>query len=239
MTTYLDLSGYPHTEEPTEAELEQFEASWSLMMEFANRVHRFIDHDYKAYAVAKAFPELPVTDEKTLRFWERLMAHVNLRAYISQRIAERTGIQGTGKNWAEIEDFSVPENPTDAATEDIFAEIDDAVATEKEQYIHERIVLVLDANRLYNRDFPSCSVILSPDAVKIITNMRKVGTPIDAICKMTDCDNKRAIRQAIYRLNQRIRGNLKIDGNVIIGDRNGDGYRWIKSVSIDLKNQAT
>ena len=93
MTTYLDLTGYPYTEEPTEAEIEQLQASWKLMSEFTNRVNQFIDRDYQTYAIAKEFPDLYDLDEKTVRFWERLMAHANLRAYISGRIAETTGIQ--------------------------------------------------------------------------------------------------------------------------------------------------
>ena len=237
MTTYLDLTGYPYTEEPTEAEIEQLQASWKLMSEFTNRVNQFIDRDYQTYAIAKEFPALYDLDEKTVRFWERLMAHANLRAYISGRIAEKTGIQGTGKSWIELEDDRLPDNPTDAATEDIVAQVEDVITQSKEKSQQKSVLLLLDGNRLTNRDFPTRDITLSKSAVILATIMKKDGTPIDIICNALQQNNKHAIRQAVYRFNLRVRGNLQTGGSVIVGERNGHGYRWIESVSIDVKNQ--
>jgi len=238
MTTYLDLTGDVSDREPTEAEIEQLQASWKMMSEFTNRVNQFIDRDYQTYAVAKEFPEISEVDEKTMRFWERLMAHANLRAYISGKIAERTGIQGTGTNWVELEDDSLPENPTDAATEDVVAGLDDAFTRANEKTRQKPILLLLDGNRLINRDFPARDITLSKTAATLATIMKKDGTPIDVVCRVLQQNNKHAIRQAVYRFNQRVKGNLQTGGSVIVGERNGNGYRWIESVSIDVRNQA-
>lgn len=231
---HLDLTNYT-SDELTEEDIARLQVNLEVMFAFTKRIKQFIDGDYRIFAISKQFPELYNIDQDTVTFWDRIMANPGLRSHISRRIAEKTGIQGTGTNWAMIEDHILPENPNDIATEEIVSELGNWVATNKENVKNETIKLVLTGNTLSNREYPTKTIELSPGATKIVRIIQKAGAPIESICRRLDSPNKKAVRQAIYRLNLRIKGSLMTNGFVIVGHSDGTGYRWIKGVSIEIR----
>jgi hypothetical protein len=231
---HVDLTNYT-SNEFTEEDVAKIQDSLEAMFAFTKRIKQFIDCDYKIFAISKQFPELSSMDQKTIMFWDRVMADPGLRKHISHRIAEKTGIQGTGTDWAMIEDNIIPENANDIATEEIAGELENWVATSKENTTTDTIKLVLRGSILSNRDYPTRTIELSPNAARIARTIQKESTPIKSICRCLDNPNKIAVRQAIYRFNLRVKGNLMTGGAVILGHSDGTGYRWARGVSLEIK----
>lgn len=231
---HLDLTSYT-SNEIAEEDLATLLANLERMFEFTDRIKKFIGGEYLVFAISKQFPELYGIDQNTMMFWDRIMADPGLRNYISQRIAKQTGIQGTITDWTLIEDDIVLENPNDIATEEIVGTLENWVAISKESTSIDSIKLALTGDTLSNQDYPTMTVTLSPRAVKIARTIQKNGMSITHVCRRLDNPNKRAVRQAIYRFNDLVKRKLMTGGPVIIGHSSGTGYRWIKGVTIEIK----
>jgi len=210
---HIDLTPYITDAQPTAKDLEMIDDVLRRSNLITKKFDDFVKEDYKKLAIVQMFPDSHPFKKEDVYFWERILAHKALWKYLSEKIAAQWKLK----------------------TSEILQTIDNSVTIAREQYDEDEITyLVLDGNRLFDKEFPDRAVTLSERKARLVSQLKNTKTLTEVLTDYSGFKRDKGTRQAFLELNHLVRGKLRVGKALTINDGDGKGYRLVKSVRLKV-----
>lgn len=209
----IDLTPYTTDAQPTAKDLEMIDDVLRRSNLLTKKFDDFVKKDHVKFALVRMYPDTHPFKKEDVYFWERILAHKALWKYLSEKIAAQWKLKAS----------------------EMLQTIDYSVTIAREKCDDNEIThLVLDGNRLFDKEFPDRVVTLSEMKARLVSKLKKAKTPTKALKEYSGFKSVKGTRQAILELNYLVRGKLRAGRSLATGDVEGRGYRLTKSVRLKV-----
>lgn len=209
----IDLTPYITDAQPTAKDLEMIDDVLRRSNFLTKKFDDFVKKDHEKFALVQMYPDTHPFKKEDVYFWERILEHKALWKYLSEKIATQWKLK----------------------TSEILQTIDYSVTSTRESYSNDEIVyLVLDGNRLYDKEFPDRAIKLSKQMARLVSRLKSTKTKTSTLTEHSQYKNDKGTRQAFLQLNFLVRAKLRIGRAITINNGEGDGYRLVKSIRLKV-----